>query len=307
MPTIISHASHRVKYDAQLQRVKDYISRIDSPSEKQRLLTLLSDIEDSYLGRFLISNRGLDGQVTQYVVLYPKYKQIHPDEFPDGTKMLGFDRDFLERFPVILATQERFAIFQEQLHKHIRPDSVMASLPCGLMDDFLTLALPQNFDGRLIGIDADPISIQKAFENAEAHNRGDLCEFFIRDGWNLDQPESFDIITSNGLNIYVKDEEGVIDLYRSFYTALKPKGILITSFLTPSPLKDPDSEWDLSQVNMEDAKEQKEALIDLIRVNWAHFYTSKQTINQLKEAGFSEVEIHWDRQKMFPTVVAYKK
>jgi chemotaxis methyl-accepting protein methylase len=43
----------------------------------------------------------------------------------------------------------------------------------------------------------------------------------------MDAVEEFDLISSNGLNIYVKDKEQVIALYQKFFDALKPGGTLV--------------------------------------------------------------------------------
>jgi SAM-dependent methyltransferase len=220
--------------------------------------------------------------------------------------METFDEYFLNRFPIIQATQQRFNIFQEQLTKHIKSESVVASLPCGLMDDLLTLGLPNAFSGKLVGIDADPLSIQKAGQNAVEKNRKNICDFYVKDAWNLEQPDIYDIITSNGLNVYVDKEPRVISLYKSFFDTLKPGGILITSFVTPPPTISEASEWDMSQIDTCAVASQKEAMIELIGVNWTHFYTSAQTRSHLEQVGFENIQFHWDVQKMFPTVTAVK-
>ncbi len=306
MTHIISHADSSTIYETQLAEIKHRISQVDNSEKRDQLTTTLMKLEESYLGRFLISNKGLDGQITQYVVLYPQYKDKHPGYFPDGSRMETFDEYFLNCFPIIQATQQRFNIFQEQLTQHIKSESVVASLPCGLMDDLLTLDLPDDFSGKLVGIDADPLSIQKASQNALEKHRNYICDFYVKDAWNLGQSSAYDIITSNGLNIYVDTDLKVISLYKSFFDALKPEGILITSFVTPPPTISEASEWDMSQIDMSAIVSQKEALTELIGVNWTHFYTSTQTHSHLEQAGFKNIEFHWDQQKMFPTVTAVK-
>lgn len=306
MPNIISHANSPDIYERQLSEIKHRISQVDSSEKRDQLTKTLKKLEESYLGRFLISNKGLDGQITQYVVLYPQYKDEHPGWFPDGSKMEPFDEYFLNRFPIIQATQQRFNIFQEQLTKHIKSQSIVASLPCGLMDDLLTLDLPDDFSGKLVGIDADPLSIQRASQNALEKKRDHICDFYVKDAWNLEQSDAYDIITSNGLNIYVDTDLKVISLYKSFFDALKAGGILITSFVTPPPVISEASEWDLSQIDMSAVILQKQALMELIGVNWTHFYTSEQTRSHLEQVGFENIEFHWDQQRMFPTVTATK-
>jgi hypothetical protein len=64
--------------------------------------------------------------------------------------------------------------------------------------------------------------------------------------------DEFTLLISNGLNVYEPDDEKVTELYQQFFKALMLGGILVTSFLTPSPNIDPNYEWDMSQINSED-------------------------------------------------------
>ena len=126
-----------------------------------------------------------------------------------------------------------------------------------------------------------------------------------RDAWNLRITNEYDLITSNGLNIYEPDDGKVIDLYKEFYAALKVGGTLITSFLTPSPLMSAESTW--KNFDMADIMKQKAILIDIVQVVWQQAYrTEAQTRQQLEAAGFTVQEVIYDSQGMFPTVLARK-
>ena len=114
----------------------------------------------------------------------------------------------------------------------------------------------------------------------------------------------YDIITSNGLNIYQPNDEKVIDLYKKFYQALKPGGILITSFLTPPPSISTESTW--KNFDLSDALKQKVLFSDIIQVNWQTFRTEAQTRLQLAKAGFKTIEFINDSCSIFPTVTAIK-
>ena len=46
--------------------------------------------------------------------------------------------------------------------------------------------------------------------------------------------------------------------------------------------------------------------MDIIQAAWQAFRTEKQTRHQLETAGFSIVEVIYDSQGMFPTIVAKK-
>lgn len=155
----------------------------------------------------------------------------------------------------------------------------------------------------MIGIDLDEKSLDLAREKSHQLNISNV-EFIQNDAWEINNNEQFDIITSNGLNIYEPDDDKVIALYRKFYSALKPEGILITSFLTPPPTISKESPW--KNVNPQDALKQKVIFSDIIGVTWQAFRTEDTTRAQLETAGFQVLEVIYDSQGIFPTVVAKK-
>lgn len=112
------------------------------------------------------------------------------------------------------------------------------------------------------------------------------------------------MITSNGLNIYEPYIQRVIALYQEFFKALKPGGIFITNFLTPSPAVEGDSTW--RNYNSQDLLKQAAIFKDILQVQWQATRTEKETRAQLTQAGFKVCEVIYDSQGMFPTVVAQK-
>ncbi|WP_459583026.1 SAM-dependent methyltransferase [Dickeya oryzae] len=103
------------------------------------------------------------------------------------------------------------------------------------MGDLLLLDYSHHQNVRLIGVDLD----YQALEAADSLARQQHCDNHITllqsDAWSLQLPEPVDILTSNGLNVYEQDDERVTNLYRAFNHALKPGGILITSFFDTAP------------------------------------------------------------------------
>ena len=94
--------------------------------EENELLRQLSEFE---LGRFLLKNKGLNGYWTSYVILQgPQKENLHP-----------LEQWILHKAPVVKATQEHFQIFKLQLQKNLRNGIKIMSIPCGLMDDLLSL------------------------------------------------------------------------------------------------------------------------------------------------------------------------
>jgi len=127
------------------------------------------------------------------------------------------------------------------------------------------------------------------------------------DAWKMTFKNEFDLISSNGLNIYEPDDERVTQLYQAFYNALKPGGKLVTSFLTPPPTLSNSCEWDMAAINQADLLKQKIIFVDILEAKWQCFRTSTQTQLRLESVGFEQIEFIYDKARLFPTVIAYKK
>ena len=109
-----------------------------SAATDPEVLRLRSALGQFELGRFLLDNRGLNGYWTSYVLLFPdRGRQTNLSS--DGTPLSELETWLLNRCPIILATQERFRIAQMVTQQQLRAGMSLASLPCGLMDDLLSL------------------------------------------------------------------------------------------------------------------------------------------------------------------------
>jgi SAM-dependent methyltransferase len=231
-------------------------------------LSLLEQLSQFELGKFLLANKGLNGYWTSYIINLGKdVKNHHPLE-------------------------------------HLRENIVVASIPCGLMDDLLTLNYGAFDNIRLVGIDLDKNSLELAYLQSKKLDLKNKVQFMRSDAWQLNNIDEFDIITSNGLNIYEPDDEKVISLYSEFYKALKNNGLLITSFLTPPPTLSEESSW--RNYNQKDLLKQKVIFNNVIGVKWQCFNTEHQVISQFEKAGFKVEDVIYDSQGMFPTIVARK-
>ena len=108
-------------------------------------LSLLEQLNEFELGRFLLMNKGLNGYWTSYIILHgPQKQQLHP-----------LEHWMLHNSPAVLATQERFGIFKKHLQQQLKTGMTLASVPCGLMDDLLGLDYSAHYDIKLVGIDLD--------------------------------------------------------------------------------------------------------------------------------------------------------
>ncbi len=248
------------------------------------------------LGRFLLDNLGLNGHWTSYV---HRDRGAHTRLSSDGTPLSELESWLLERCPIFLATQERFQIFRTLTQALIRPGMKLASLPAGLMDDLLSLDYANAPGVVLTAVDLDEETLREAKQNYQRLTPPVQAEFERQDAWQLASTERWDLLTSNGLNIYVEDDERCTDLYRSVARALKPGGIYIVSFITPP------GEW--RPKDPKDLEYQRFLFSEVVPVKWSCVRDEAKTREQLGSAGFEVVSITYDAQRMFPAVVARKK
>jgi SAM-dependent methyltransferase len=277
--------SHTALHSLDLEKIKERIKNSQDlalPVEQE--LQILEELTKFELGKWLLENKGLNGFWTAYLILHA----------PQEKNLSLLEHFVVHELPVVCATRERFGIFQTQLHKYIKPGMAVASAPCGLMDDLLLLQIDNL---TLYGLDLDDNSLQLAKENAVKFAKS--ATFAKVNAWDLSAyKEKFNVITSNGLNIYEPDDERVTELYQQFNNSLVPGGILITSFLTF-----PDT-W--QNFDSDKLAKQRAIFKDIIGTKWQSFRTQDITMSQLSKAGFEVVEIIYDKQRMFPTVVARK-
>ncbi|UNM05672.1 MAG: class I SAM-dependent methyltransferase [Holosporaceae bacterium] len=117
--------------------------------------------------------------------------------------------------------------------------------------------------------------------------------FVQQDAWTMEEEEIYDVIASNGLNIYVDDEQAQA-LYAQFLKALKPRGVLVTSFLTPPPMLDAQSPWKMDQLDMAALAKQRALMQDVIDAQWIHFRTEQVMYKHLVDAGVMDVKVIYD-------------
>ena len=284
----LSHGGVRNSLDQMKEKIE---KRKDLPyASVEQQLGILDLISQCDLGEFLIARGGLNGYWTHYVVSYPTLEKKSDNPVESFV---------LEKAPTSLATQQRFVIFKEEIAKRLKEGICMASVPCGVMGEFLDLDYSiKEFE--LHGLDIDEQTLSDAKEYASSKGLLDHCHFEKADAWDLGRTGQFDLIASNGLSVYVEDDEKVVALYEQFFKALKPEGTLITSFLSPP------QDWDVAHVVQTDALMQKLIFADILDCGWESFRTAERSVEQLKRAGFSSVEVRGDKASIFPTLIAQK-
>lgn len=288
---IISHAPTN---PVQVEQIKERIQKISNPVLPHEVeLDLVDQLNQFPLGQFLLTNKGLNGYWTAYVILHGlKSQDLHP-----------LEKWLINCAPGFIATQQRFRIFQKELQGLIFNGCHLASIPCGLMDDLLRLDYSMCNEYHLTGIDLDPESIKSAAQNAKNLNIQSVS-FLQKNAWNMGLNSEFDVITSNGLNIYEQDNNNVINLYKQFYAALKSTGHLVTSFITPPPSPVASSNWKLK--NPDDSIKQLAIFSDILQAGWQCYRTEDESREQLQAAGFKIKKVIYDSQNIFPTILAEK-
>ena len=299
--TLLSHQISPEKFDIIFDKTRKRIlekgDQYHVTVSKQ--LELLDQLSQFDFGRFIIQNQGLNGYWTHYALLHPKQRKI-TGKNNQGVPFSELEKFMLNKCPVFLATQQRFEIFLNENQKSVSDNANLACIPFGMMGELFYL----NFDNvnniKLTGIDYDKKTLQDAKLLADQRNLSKYIELMQKDAWNLNINDEFDLISSNGLNIYEPDDSKVTQLYKQFYAALKPNGKLVTSFLTDS------SEWDMSKINQDDLLLQRIIFADIIQSKWQSYRPCEKTKEQLIEAGFKDIQFINDTARIFPTVIAIK-
>ncbi len=270
-----------------------------------RQLEILQAFSQFELGRFLLQKGGLNGYWTNYVIHHPKQGRLTGlnSENQPFTELELF---LLDQAPTSLATQQRFEIFKRAIQSRLHDGIILASIPCGLTADLLDLDFSQTPRFSIYGIDIDPESLSQSQQIAKNLGLANNCQFIQQDAWSLGYEEKFDIITSNGLSIYEPDNKKIVELYHQFFLALRPTGCLVTSFLTLPPMSGAATEWDLKAVHSEHALLQKIVFSDILECKWQIFRSEESVRAQLLKAGFTEIEVFYDKAHIFPTIIAKK-
>lgn len=294
---------NNMKSNSQVVNEIDRINSISEPNlAHQDLIKIYNQLKEFPLGQFLLSEKMLDGNFTNYVVNYKR-----------GTFVASpLEYWILNSAPIVQATQQRAKIFKLLINEYIKTKSVelfdmnnmksdlvqtlqldVASIPSGYMSEYNHL---KKYPGLTFhAVDKDSKSINYVKENFPTEHTKTYCQ----DAWLLPFKGELDLINSNGLNIYIEDEEKIIALYQQFYESLKSGGALIISFITLP------SEW--KNYNPADLKKQTAIFKDVIQAEWQYFRSTEQTVNYLKKTGFVIKKTLIDKYNMFPTILALKE
>ncbi len=305
-----NNATHRASNESVLTILKELKKSItlrgDLPYVSvKKQLDILDDLSSFPLGRFFIERKGADGFWTDYIINHPQVGAITGLN-SQGLPFSPVEKFILEKSPLTLATRERFSIFQTHTQKFLKKDMKIASIPCGVMRDLLSLDYSQISSISIFGIDLDAKSLRLAKELALQSSLADHVQLLEKDAWNLPFNNQIDLITSNGLNVYVSEEKKRIQLYQGFHRALKKRGALIIGALTYPPGYQKQSEWILDKIPPKDLLMEKIIFQDVLGCKWRNFSTLNELCKNFYSVGFTNVQVISDQYCIFPTVIATK-
>lgn len=302
---LISHHSGQGDLAAAMDDLSNCIQQQgDTEFTVNQRLQFLQELSEFEFGRFLIINRGINGYWTHYMLTYPWFGKKTGKN--DQQQPIGNMEHFLLNAPLLKATQQRFQIFLEHNQSCVKDGATLASVPCGLLGELLYLNYDDVKDISLVGLDYDKETLHDAKILADKKNLSAYIELIQCDAWSMNTNNQFDLLSSNGLNIYEPDDNKVTELYREFYKALKPGGKLVTSFVTPPPTMTTDCEWLLDKLSLEELLKQKAIFADTLHAKWQCYRSTDTTREQLTSVGFINLEFIPDDAHLFPTVVAIK-
>ncbi len=228
---------------------------------------------------------------------------------PDAVAAAEADRQSFDSFlftqaPSALATRERFGIFREVYrflidNGLVQAGATWASIPGGRARDLIEADLSRAEPRMIVALDKDPDAVRAADDLARARERN-LFFAFKNDALTMNVVNQYDVVTSNGLNIYLDDEQ-VGQFNRNLFNAVRPGGYVVLSHLTPR------DEWDEAGLDLNAVGLQQVLFGQVAQAKWVPHARSIQTVvAQLEAAGFEVVEINAGTWNIFPTFVAYK-
>lgn len=229
---MLSHKSTEVSEEEVQASLLELRARVESSAnlssaDQNTRFALLQQLSEFDLGRFLLVNRGLNGYWTDVIV-------NRPADANANTKLQyanSLEEYFFESSPVFAARREAQQLIHQEVREVLRPGSCVASVPSGLMSEVL-LATQAPFSGvDLFAIDYDAENFDWINKRYSDRLVGNTLHTLQMNATQLDFVESFDVICSIGLTIYMPNDEEVQELINRLYTALKPNGgKLITTF-----------------------------------------------------------------------------
>lgn len=303
----LSHAAEVLSISQALVILKrNIVERGDLPHVSvSKQLELAEELAKFSFGQYVLTRKGANAYWTDVLMKHPQTGRLTGLNV-DGSPLTSLENFIFNRSLITLASQERFMIFQRLFQNALRENISMASVPCGVMRDFLTLDFSKLSSFSLFGVDLDPEALAQAHTLAEEVHLTRHVRLLQQDAWQLSVPQQLDLITSSGLNIYERNRERVLSLYGNFFQSLRNEGVLILGFLTPPPWVSDNSPWEISKIPSEDLFLERVLYEDVLDLKWRNFRTYSEIQQELISVGFKKIDFYPDQFNVFPTVCAQK-
>tara|TARA_R110002110_G_scaffold121431_2_gene297258 strand:+ start:95706 stop:96602 length:897 start_codon:yes stop_codon:yes gene_type:complete len=284
--------------DTIYEHCKQDILQRKTESSIEEKLSLLAQLNEFKFGRSLIESKKLTRYWRHFLLTYPFQAET--------VTTPALFSELMHQFPISLAMQQRYQIFLEQIQNRVKNDAKLLSIPSGLVEDLAYLNYKNIEEIELIAWDDDAMTLEQARGICQTRGIAQWLTCVKEKSWALNEKEQFDVIACHGLTIYEKSNERVLDFYERAFHALKPDGEFISAYITPSPSEDSECEWDFSNINAAYLRKQNVVFFDVL--NLEDFYCRKtvETRKMLSQAGFENIEFHFDKARMFPSFVASK-
>ncbi len=303
----LSHNTQPAPLEQAVQAMQERIRKEgDKPNATVgQQLEVVDALMQFAMGRFWLIHRGINGYWTRYIAGSDSRYGIATGINDEGKPLSELERWMLGESPGAYIVRERQKAAQVVLQQKMHDNTVLASVPCGFMDDLLELDVSGHRNVRLVGIDVDPESLRLAKQNAQDKGMTDHVELMEADAWNMNMTDRFDFLMSHGLSVYEPNQQRVVELYKEFRNALKPQGMFLTYFTTPPPTVDANSSWDQTCVTVASLQRHELIFKHVLQPKWWPTYSTEQKMtNLLRAAGFSRIEFLLGRAGICTTVIA---
>ena len=191
---------------------------------------------------------------------------------------------------------------QKHLQKYVRSNAVLASIPCGGLDDLLELDFTGCNNVQLVGVDIDIDALRLAESNALAAGLHNCVALKQADAWQLDVQQQYDVLTTKGLVCYEPNLKKVSQLHQQFYQALKPGGVYIADLW----LQEADRLKPLTSQEAKDWEKYNIIMERIVSVRFTRGVSRKQLQEILENAGFVNVTFDTEPKGLLAVVTAIK-
>ena len=295
---LLTHEHDSQFVDAQqiytVTRARLVSDRQVSEFELKEHLDLLDDLMAFSLGRFWLQNRRLNGFWYDYVMRRYANQQVSNT----------LEQRILDSLPITLAKRHSYKIIQEFLQSILQENIAIAASPCGVMGDMLTLDYGTLKNFQLFGIDSDFESLSTAASWAIENNLSTVITLIQADTASLDVSKEYHVMVHQGWNVQEKGQASLEEKFSCCFKALKPGGVFVTSFLTPSPDQSKGSTWNMDVIDPKMLRLQNILFSEIIHAPEEVPETLETISETLKKVGFSDVEFIPDASGMVVTVLA---